>query len=28
MTYQLQQKKKELALTNLNVFLKALDSIW
>jgi hypothetical protein len=28
MTYQLQQKKKALALTNLNVFLTALDSIW
>ena len=28
MTYQLQQKKKALALTNLNVFLMALDSIW
>ena len=27
-TYQLQQKKKALALTNLNVFLTALDSIW
>ena len=25
---QLQQKKKALALTNLNVFLTALDSIW
>jgi hypothetical protein len=28
MTYQLQQKKKALALTNLKVFLTALDSIW
>ncbi len=28
MTYQLQQKKKALALTNLNVYLTALDSIW
>ena len=28
MTYQLQHKKKALALTNLNVFLTALDSIW
>jgi hypothetical protein len=28
MTYQLQRKKKALALTNLNVFLTALDSIW
>jgi hypothetical protein len=28
MTYQLQQKKKEWALTNLNVFWTALDSIW
>jgi hypothetical protein len=28
MTYQLQQNKKALALTNLNVFLTALDSFW